>query len=202
MVLVLLSKKRFRKQNSHIIRLAKDLNLPIHKGLSLKSHKGLAKWLKHPPIIEGNYQGKALKIFLFTRGTKSNSSIHSAIQILGNNPLGLSFTIVGHTWVQKIWQLIGTQLITFNDPVFDSQFIVKSNNPNAMQKILTNTLRSKFLALRRHHAYKGGIELRNDILIYVELHPIETDYKRKRFEALTDLMCCLRDEINIYSKEN
>lgn len=194
------SKKRSKKQNYQILQLAKDLNLPVYGSTPLKSNPVLAKWFNHPLIIEGNYKGKALKIFTFAQGTRNNPRIHSAIRILGSNPLTLNFTIIGHTWVRRIWQFIGPKRIIFEDPVFNAQFIVKSNKPQVMQKILSNTIREKFIDLRKHHAFKGGIELKEDTMIYVELQPIQTEYKRKRFAALTDLMCCLRDEIDINSK--
>lgn len=202
LLLLFLFKKRFRNQNNQMLQLAKDLDLPVYEGLALKSNGGLVNLVKHPLIIEGNYQGKALKIFLFAQKTGNNTRICSAIRILGSNSLGLDFTIVGKIWIQRFWQLLVPKRIILGDSAFDTQFIVKSNKPEIMQKILTDSLRTQFISLHKDHTYKGRLELQDDFMIYVEHHAIDTEHKRKRFEALIDLMCCLRDEIDINFRGN
>lgn len=200
LLMTAISKRRSSKQKDQMLQLAKDLNISIYEGEPLKSKRSLVKLIKHPQIIEGNYRGRAVKIFPFISGIGRNIQVKSAIRILGPNRLSLSFTIVNNTWVQNFWKLIGRNPMILGDAVFDSQFVVKASKPEAIQKILTDTLRAKFVSVRKNFGYKGGIELEDESMVYLEHQAITREHQRKRFEAMVDLMCCLRDEIDVYSR--
>lgn len=188
-LMILLLQKRSAKQSKHMQGLAKDLDLPLHKEKTRNAF-----------IIEGNYKGKAVRIFSFTHGKGSNARPFSAIRILGSNPLQLNFSIIHRTWIQSFWNLIGSKQMKFANPAFNKPIIVKSNKPELMQVLLSETLLSKLVEIQKIFGFKGGIQLTGDTMIYVEHGSISSEHKCKRFEAILDLMCCLRDEIDIYWK--
>lgn len=180
-----------KKQNLQMLQLAKDLNLELSQ-----------KKPGHPlQDMEGTYKGKIFNIYATLDPKVRLPRIRTVvIQLFGSNPLNLSFVIIRKTWVKNYSKTLGYQRLHFKDIDFDNHFIVHSNQPNTMYSIFTESIRAKFLAIKKEFDFKGGMQLAQNFMVYLEHSPIDTNYKRKRFEAITDLMSCLKDEIDNYFK--
>lgn len=178
-----------KKQNLQMQQLAKDLSLDLFK-------KQPGKPLQD---MEGTYKGKIIKIYSIIDPRVRFTRIRTVvIQFFGNNPLNLSFTITRRTWMKNFAKTIGFQRLQFNNPDFDKHFIVHSNQPDIMYHIINDAIQEKFLEIKKNFDFKGGMELDKNSFIYLEHSPIDTNHKRKRFEAITDLMSCLKDQLDAY----
>lgn len=54
------------------------------------------------------------------------------------NSEGFLYTVYSSTFVSEIGKLLGMQDVTIGEPLFDDQFIIKSNDENRAQSILGN----------------------------------------------------------------
>lgn len=179
------------KQNRHMQLLAKTLGLEL-----LPKKPGI-----HTQEAEGNYQGKIIKVYTITNKVNGYKTTQSVIRLLGANPLKLTFTITHLTWTKNFKQFLGLKRLQFGDPEFDKRFVVISNQSKTIHHLLTDSIRTQLLEIEKSFDFKGGIELHDDSMIYLEHEPLDTTRKQKRFEALADFMCCLKDELDLYSKE-
>lgn len=201
-ILVKFAKELPKKRVHHMKLLGEALDLPVREGRALYPKGSVFGMLKSPREIEGNYNGKAIKVFHIRQGYGNNMRIYSAIQVLGGNPMEMSFSIIKNSWVQIIINLFRRTQVVFGDKIFDAKFVVKTNHPEIMKIVLSDTLRVRLLELLKGFRFPGEIQLKGEKLVYVEMGMIGTEKRRKRFEQLVDIMCCLREEIDLYFKGN
>lgn len=180
------------KQNRHLQQLAKNLGLEL-----LPKKPGV-----RTQEVEGAYNGKIIKIYCITHKVNNYKTTQTAIRLLGANPLKLAFTITQLTWTKSFKQLLGSKRLQFGDSEFDRHFVVISNQSKTIHHVLSDSLRAKLLQIEKEFDFKGGIELQDDSMIYLEHEPLDTNRKQKRFEALVDFMSSLKDELDLYCKGN
>lgn len=178
-----------KKQNRQMQQMAKDLNLEIRQ-------KQPGKPLQD---MEGSYKGGIVKIFSILdhrlRFTKIRTVV---IQFIVKNPLDLNFVITRRTWVKNFSKTIGYKRIHFKNRHFDENFIIHSNQPDLIHHLLNDSIQEKFLEIKKKFDFKGGMELDKNLMIYLEHSPIDTNHKRKRFEAITDLMASIKSQLDNY----
>ena len=189
-----------RRRSLHMQKLGEALGLPVHEGVSLYPRGSIFGRMKSPMVVEGNYKGKAVKVFHVRQGAGNNIRMYAAIQVLGRNPIDMTFSIEKKTWAHAFTKMIGSKQVMFGEREFDKKFVVKSNHPEVLQLVLSDSIRVGLLNLLEELGFDGEIQLEGNKMIYLEVGMINRTRRRKRYEKLVDLMSCLRDEMDIYFK--
>ncbi|GHC12715.1 hypothetical protein [Cerasicoccus arenae] len=188
-------------------QLAAELNVPLLGGDAYMPGIPLLNLIKRPLHVEGEYRGRHLKIYDFTRGSGQNSSAHHAVRLSLNQPTTLSFKLGVEGFFAKIGKAVGMQDIETSDPVFDAAFVVKCSDTNFVHGALLPEIRQEFLNIKeRWPKGFGSISLnggmfggKDSVLIYEEYGSLRKDADRQRAGALASAMSDLAAAIEVYT---
>lgn len=121
--------------------------------------------------IEGEYQGYWVRIDTFSRGSGKNSKTYTRIQTFLNPPLSLGLAVYREHLFSGIGKMFGAQDIEIGDNAFDSRFLVKGADSDAVLRLLSPDLRKQLLL---YDDRVGALNI-NDERVYYEARGMLTD---------------------------
>jgi len=182
---------------SHYPQLAAELGLPLYGGESYLPAIPILNLIKKPHYIEGAFEGRAIKIHNFSRGSGDSRSSHHAIAMGVTPAPNLTFQLGPETFFSKIGKAVGMQDITTGDPAFDKAFVLKCSDPGFVHGALLPEIRAHFLQIGQLHRF-NSLRFKGALLSYEHNNYLGSDSDRQRAAALVPAMSNLAAALEVY----
>lgn len=183
-VVIRLELGRQRKMAENLAAMATRL------GLEFKVEKkpfGLEKY-----SIEGQRQGKAVRIWSYTTGSGKSQRRWIAAGVQPQPGGKFTFRIEPQGFGTRIAELFGAKEIRVGDPRFDEAWFVRTNAPEVFGAALVPEIREKLMAARQAGA-KGSTRLEDGWVMYSEEGSFAKAEAVARLESLLGLLFDLAD---------
>ncbi|MCP4439004.1 MAG: hypothetical protein GY810_08690 [Aureispira sp.] len=143
----------------------------------------------HPhPKLDGNIEGFLVLCDIYNKGVGRSYLPYTRFDIQVNNPNLLSFQLYPQNFLGKMGKRLGGQDIEIGNPVFDDQFIVKSNDENFIKNLLSSPICH---ALAKDWRCNGHIFLEKNTIGFQMPNAIRDDEHRQKFEKMVSLLFML-----------
>ena len=151
------------------------------------------KIIKGYPTTEGNYKGRYLKLFMFTKGSGKSKKVYTAIELDCDNRQGVSLRLYREGFFSKIAKKAGMQDIEVGDKFFDDNFIIKSDNIDFPISFFDEDLKSQLNLL--HKRMKGELKITHDKVYYEEMVMMMNEKTLAHFHDFADFMNVVVDRV-------
>lgn len=192
-VLILLIRvtKGIGKTRLMMEKLAAKLDLVVTGGEPLHPDKRWLSFLKTPTHVEGQRNGRNVRIYSVTRGSGKSKQTFAVLDVRLSKTVAFEVNLATRNWATGLcfWK----KPVKTDDPLFDQQFILTGNKPEIAAAILLPELRKAQSTLWHTHNCKGSITISGNVVHYEERGFIDNDKQVLRFIALADFCIALAD---------
>lgn len=121
--------------------------------------------------LDGAYRGLQVRVWCVDRGTSDSTDYHTCIETLHPHALGLGLTLVPEGFLRSVGKLLGGQDIQVGEHRFDSAFIVRGRDEDAVRRFLIAEVRDALLRYKDACGEKSTLEI-TDAHVYAEVRGI------------------------------
>lgn len=152
-------------------------------------------------ILEMSREGRTFLLDRFYVKHGKSSTTYHRLRLEGVNSPTLKFELYQqlkiHKWLERWAPFLGLVDVKTGDSVFDEDFFISSNDPEAALRLLNASLKQKFMQMKQLN-FPGQFKLNQDELSYQEVEgrsDLETDEKRQRFQMAQDVLSEMAKQI-------
>lgn len=102
-------------------------------------------WFK-APTVTGAYKGFNVYLYTYTQGSGKSKTTYTSLVAYLPIPNRCHVRVTREGFLSRITKAFGAQDVQVGDPAFDQAYIVKSDTPQYVQKLLTAQIRGAMLS--------------------------------------------------------
>lgn len=152
------------------------------------------------PKATGTIRGKRVAFFSFATGSGKSRVTWAAIAITPAAAGGLTFAIDRQGILTRLGELFGAKEIQVGDPAFDAAWFVQTNQPDFFRAAFLPELRAKLTALHDLGQLRGGLVLKDGVVMYKEQGAFHNQAQCARLAGVVELACDLADVAEVWAK--
>lgn len=152
------------------------------------------------PKASGMIRGKRAAFFSFATGSGKSRVIWAAMTITPVAAGGLTFAIDRQGILTRLGELFGTKEVQVGDPAFDAAWFIQTNQPEFFRAAFLPELRAKLTALYDQGQLRGGLGLKDGVVMYKEQGAFHQEAQCARLAGVVDLACDLADVAEVWAK--
>lgn len=121
--------------------------------------------------MDGTLRGLQVRVWCVDRGTSDSTDYRTCVETLQPHGLGLGLKLLPEGLMRSVGKLLGGQDIQVGDHRFDSAFIVRGQDADAVRRFCTPEVREALLRYKDTCGDKSTLEI-TDAHVYVEVRGI------------------------------
>ena len=178
-------------EKRHTSRSTRDSDSDFHSGVH--SAKVVRPPRHHAPASRAAF-------FSFATGSGKSRVIWAAMTITPVAAGGLTFAIDRQGILTRLGELFGTKEVQVGDPAFDAAWFIQTNQPEFFRAAFLPELRAKLTALYDQGQLRGGLGLKDGVVMYKEQGAFHQEAQCARLAGVVDLACDLADVAEVWAK--
>ena len=179
---------KMSRRDEALAKLSEMLAVPLVGGESRYPNQKWLSWIREPFRLEGEYQGRKLKVYHYTVSTGKSSTQYCAANINVRNPEKGNFSISEEGALSKMGKSLGMRDAETGNAKFDEIFYLRGDDQAFFRVGLIPSMQEKLIALHRLKGSTGRFSLNKGTLTYTELGEIRDEARIERFREAVPIL--------------